>query len=226
MSNFLVLRGFSPLLQRHIEIAARGNTLIAARNLSATNALFEAITGGSAPGAPLPYMLPHDHSPEGGGASIPRGCIYSFDVGDSSSSWTHAMTGTTSWERIGDRAYDFPVFVSPGIDTNNTAISTNPCRLTAKILAATGSADASLKLYNATAQAESSSVTLTTTLAWHTISDVPCTGGRWNEINIQASQGAVGSNNLYIYALSLHETRTNSQPESSGTTTYTSVTRP
>lgn len=225
----LILRGFTALLQRQIEIAARGSTLIPQRNFAAANALWEALTAAPALGAQLPYILPHDHGPEGGGGALPRGCIYSFDVGDEETAYHVVYAGVTGWANMITRTkYTFPAWVSPGIDSGSTNVSGGTCYLIAKICARATLGGAEIRLANKTNgnTNNSSAVAVGTTISWLTISDVYAYGGRWNEFDIQSQQTTAVANNVYVYAVSLHEIRATSQPASAGAYTYSSVPRP
>jgi hypothetical protein len=222
----LFLRGYSPLTQRMIEIAARGSTLIPQSLQAAQNAMWEAITGSAALGAQLPYIQPHDHGPDGGGGSIPRGCIYSFDAADSDSAFVKNYETTGNWSPFDSRNYTFPAWPSPGVDSANTNVSAGTCYLIAKILAVATATGGELRLTNNTYAASSSAATVGTTLAWLTISDVRTRGGRWNEFDLEVQQTIDQANTINVYALSLHEIRATSQPVSTGTTTYSAVTRP
>jgi hypothetical protein len=231
----LILRGFSALLQNTISIAARGSTLIATGIFSSINAVWEAVFGSSAPGALLPYMMPHDHGPDGGGAPIPRGCIYSFDVGDEQAFET-SFSGAATWGPIILRDYTFPAFVSHGIDSDDDSIVGIgiKCYLQAKVLCVATSTGAQLRLANHTKTttptgiipSPSAAVVVPTTLSWVTVDQIPCAGGRWNNFDIEVQQADPNANTIRVYALSLHELRNPSQPASAGQYTYTSVPRP
>lgn len=222
----LFLRGYSSLTQRLIEIGARGSTLIPQTMQAAENAMWEAITGSAALGAQLPYIQPHDHGPDGGGGAIPRGCIYSFDVGDSSTAYAKGHETTGSWSPFQSREYDFPAWPSPGVDSDSTNVSGGTCYLIAKILAVATATGGELRITNNTYGASSSAATVGTTLSWLTISDVRTRGGQWNKFDLEVQQTIDQANTIEVYALSLHEIRATSQPASNGTTTFSAVTRP
>lgn len=225
----LILRGFSALLQRSIAIGARASTLIPNGIYAAINAIWEAMLGAPAPGAGLPYMVPHDHSDYAGGAAIPRGCIYSFDTGDEAS-FEAVFATTTSWTPFVSRDYTFPAFVSPGIDTDSDSIVGGgaKCYLQAKVLCVGTATGGQLRLTNKnrTTTTTSATATVGTSLAWVDIDNVPCIGGQWNEFDLDVQQSTATANTVTVYAFSLHELRDPSQPESSGAYTYSSVPRP
>jgi hypothetical protein len=235
MNGPLILRGYSALLQRSIEIAAVGSTFIPGAIFSAENALWEAITAAPAMGAQIPAIMPHDHGPDlassGGGASIPRGCIYHFDEGDATGH-SIGFAGVSSFIAIpAQRAYTFPAFVSPGIDSDDDSVAGGgaKCFLEARILARSSNTGGEVRLTNKSRQASplsSSALVPTTTIAWYTLADIPCLGGQWNEFDLEARQTTAVTNEITIYALSLHEIRDTSQPESAGSTVYSSITRP
>lgn len=220
----LILRGYTALTVQQTHIGARGSCLIPQRYQSAENALWESITGAAALGAQIPYIIPHDHGPDGGGASLPRGCLYSFDVGDDQDAYSHAFTTTTGWTNLeANRAYTFPCYPSPGVDSSNTNVSAGTCYLIAKILAVGTASGGEIRLANGTTGTQSSAATVTTSLTWLTINDIPSKGGTWNKMTLQAQQTSANTNTVRVYALSLHEVRGTSQPESNGTTTYSSL---
>ena len=231
----LILRGFSALNQKLIEIGAIGSTLIPNRVYSSVNALFEAVTGGATIGAGIPLVLPHDHGKFGGGAPIPRGCIFSFDNGDNQTAWKKSFAApTATWERMQtDRDFDFMAYVSTGIDTDELSVAGAgaKCYLSGWILADASATGAELRLYNKTrvSSQTSSAISISsgTTIAWYQVTDIPCAGGRDNKLDLQARFSSASSGDyVRVYACSLYETRQISQPESSGVYVYSSTPRP
>lgn len=229
----LILRGYSDLNQKDIEIGSRCSTLLPQRVLQAANSLWESITGAPALGASDTRIRPHDHSPDGGGISIPRGCIYTFDVGDDQDSWRTDFPGIeTQWNRsLVDRRFDFPVYVSPGIDSSIDSVAGGgvKCYLVARVLCEATAVGGKIRLRNtsrASGSDVSSVITPTTTIAWHSLTDVPCVGGQYNLFNLETRHPTASVNTIRIYALSLHEIRSVSQPATAGTYLYSAVPRP
>lgn len=231
MSNRLVLRGWTALLQRQIEIGAKGSTLTPQRLYAAANAAWEATTGGPAPGAAIPYILGHDHGTDGGGAPIPRGLIASLDVAEETDFAANTLVATTWASFQPGWDYILPAAVSPGIDTDNDSVAGGgaKCYLVAQVLCRAALAGGEIQLINnnrGSGSNISSAATVPTTLGWVEIADVPCVGGRINEFDVQWRQTTATSNTITMYALNLSEVRGVSQPESTGTTVYSSVSRP
>lgn len=229
----LILRGYSSLNQNDIEIGGRGSTLLPQRILQAANSLWESITGGAALGASDSRIRPHDHSPDGGGVSIPRGCIYTFDVGDDQDSWRTDFPGLeTEWNRsLADRRFDFPVYVTPGIDSSIDSVvgGSVKCFLAARVLCHATAAGGEIRLSNTSRGSSpdtSSIINPTPTITWYSLSDVPCVGGQYNLFNLETRNMSGSVNQIRVYALSLHEIRAVSQPETSGAHLYSAVPRP
>lgn len=226
-----VLRGFPPMSRRVAQIARKGRAQLADAAGAMLNGLVERITSSPAIGAAVRAYRYHDHGPEGG-APLPRGCIFSADVGsrdDNRDKILHTLLGSASWERMSDTysmEFLFPVEVSQGIDSDSTNVSSNDCALRVELIVEVSAATAvDVRIYNHTTESSSSSDTTdgTTDIQILSITDVPCAGGETNRLDIEVQDTGGGTDILYILGVAVFETRAESQPASAGTTTYSSL---
>jgi hypothetical protein len=224
-----VFRAFPPLARKFAQIARAGRSTVVDNVLTHLNGLVERLGGIAAIGAATRAFRYHDHGPEGG-TPLFRGSIFSFDVGERSSNeakFFYAINAGSTWESLaaeyGMEAL-FPAEVSDGIDSNSTNVSANPCALRAEItVRASFSVDFEVRIKNLTTGATSTEATGSgTTPQTLSISDVPCVGGQTNFFDIEV-YGDAAAPTLYFLGFNLLETRAESQPASSGTTTYSSL---
>jgi len=232
----LILRGFGELTNNVIQIGKRGASAIAVRMFAAGNALYESLTGVPASGATRRDIRAHDHTP-GNGIVIPRGSVYSFDVGEdlsASSAWSVAIAiaDMGSYFAILDRSPNLKIFVTPGIDENTTAVSGSACTLEAKILVDVdltgGGSSVDFRFYNRNTGTYSAAQNATA-LQWISFGDIPIEGGVWNDLDIEIQgNGGAGSAiaRVSIFSFNLAETYGRSQPESNGNYLYNNPSAP
>jgi hypothetical protein len=195
------------------------------------NGLVERITSSPAIGAATRAYHYHDHGPEGG-VALPRGCIFSADVGsrdDNRDKILHLLDGSTDWQRLSETygmEFLFPVEVSFGVDSDSTNVSSNPCALRAELIVEVSAATAiDVRIYNHTTESNSSTDTTdgTTGIQVLSFTDVPCEGGQFNLLDIDVRETGGTTPTIYFLGIAIFETRAESQPASAGTTTYSSL---
>ena len=225
-----VVRSFPALARRIAQIAREGRATLIDNVLATLNGLTERIAGVGAVGAARRVWRYHDHGPEGG-IPLPRGSIFSFDTGERASfedDFSYTINATATQESLAAEygmEFLFPAEVSFGIDSDSTNLSSNPCALRAELTVRVSSADdVEITIKNLTTGTSSSAATTdgTTGIQTLTISDVPCKGGQTNLFDILV-ECSTATPSVFFHGLNLIETRNESQPQSSGTTTYSSL---
>jgi len=230
---------------RHVEaqVAARGRSVSISKLVGTVHGEFELVTGTPPPGAGSRLLRPHDHCEIG--VPLPRNAQHTFDCGQRVGSgqglrwqnqtavdWFRPYKGsfdysyiTATNERFATKPANFHIYVTPNIDSDNTAVSTNPCYLSVFGLVGINIA-CSLRFYNRTLDQVSATISLTNTTSIDEFSGTcPCRGGVVNEIDVEMFCSTT-SNLIVMHQLTFAETRTTSQPASSGTALYASSTRP
>lgn len=238
------LRTLVPLPHDKYRTGERGAGAAMARLASSAQALHEVITGVPPAGDGAPIHAPHDHCYIG--VPLPRGCQYYFDCGEQVDEWSWANGTTTEWWRYYNgsqvisynpatsaRYYDDPAdihaYATPNVDSENTAISGNPCYLVADLLVWTDN-DCEFRFYNIDRDEVSATVNLvgaavTAAPPQEITCYIPVTGGRVNQYYPEFQCSTV-NNIVTIAQLGIYETYAISQPKSVGTELYNTVTRP
>lgn len=217
--------------------------------ISAVQGYHELLTGVPAPGASTLLFMPHDHYGDRG-IAWPRGTqsFAAFGANSTAMQWTttgndwfipdfnggqiKSFDVTTNERDIQDpNGFEVPpaitAYCTPGIDTDYTAVSTNPCYYDVKLLAFSSFTSAELRFYNRTTQSTGTAVSVggtATDLAEVTIK-CPMKEGVINEIDLE-QRCTAGANTMRILQWCFAETRSTSQPATSGTVAYASSTRP
>ena len=199
-----------------------------------TNGLREFVTGAPTRGIQVQTVEGHDHTERGGGAILPRGRLDGFDHGenDSTNGYMKEIDGTEVdvWyyadedNDIGLDAHLFPE-VTDGIHAGKNNNSSNPCTLVAHIFffaqndgGVTGSYRVRLK--NMDTGDTSSHQTLSVgaggdDVNWLEITDVPLndeSGLHRYKLQVLGTVAGV----MRVFACTVFETRSESQPASSG----------
>lgn len=224
-----VIRSFAPMARRVVQIGREGRNAIIDSALAHINGLVERLSGVAAIGAAARTFRYHDHGPNGG-VSLPRGSIFSFDVGERSANedkFSYTISAEATWESLAAKygmEFLFPVEVSFGVDSNSNNVLGNPCTLRAEFtVRANLSVDYGIRIRNLTTSSVSAQATTTgTTPQTLTISSVPCSGGKTNLLDIEV-YGYTATPTIFFLGFNLLETRNESQPASSGTTTYSQL---
>lgn len=241
-----VPRSLSPLPHRETQIGERGRSVSRIKMDAMAHALHEVVMGTPPPGAGKRLFATHDHCYRG--IALPRNMQYCYDQGQqiqnlswdnvNAADWSAPIEGNSgqdisfvvsSSERLAPRDYrTFRAYATPNVDSDNTAVSTNPCYLAAYMLLASDYA-CDLRFYNIDRQEVSATVSVPAVLSTdppvERTAYLPCTGGRVNEYIVEMKCTTTG-NTVTIYQLLIAETRTISQPASAGTALYASATRP
>lgn len=241
-----VPRSLSPLPHRETQIADRARSISRVKLVANAHGLHEVITGVPAPGTGSRLYVAHDHCYRG--IALPRNAQYSYDQGknvsklswsnNTATDWSSPVEGTTgqsisyvvSSSTRNDVAglHTFRVYATPNIDSDNTAVSTNPCYLVADMLIVSDY-DCSLRFYcvernEVSATVAVSAVALPAPPVERT-AYLPCIGDTVNTYIVEQLCGTV-PNTVSIYQLLIGETRSFSQPVSAGSLLYASATRP
>jgi hypothetical protein len=235
----LVLSGWNPQDYRRTHIGRQGLYNVGLSVANSTNAIYESLFGRAAPGASRATVMPHDHTEEGGGAIVPRGRIWGFDHGYKEDGWEYEFSsghgGNTGIEQemFPDRPdADFWVDPTSGINGSKTNLSGNPCTLVAGIcmwsLNSSGAlASFRFRLKNVETNAVSSWATMSMSAydkrtKQLRILDVPLSpinGRQGFRVEVEGTESGI----VRIFALSIYETREQSQPASEGSHLYDSV---
>ena len=233
-----IISSYPLLSQEEVQTARRLGALLASKSYGAANALHELISGAPGPGGQGLLFKPHDHCEVG--VSLPRASQWSFawPVGTAAealqvvilyaNTWYHRpRVGITYYAESGAGEADLMLYVTPGVDVDNTAVGTNPCGLEAKITFGATGGTTKLRFWNRTTKTASSTYTTTTSgiLVTLSVTDIPCRGGSWNAIDVEI-QSDTAAAQITVWDLVISETRTASQPASSGTATLTGATKP
>jgi len=230
------------LRHANAQTGERGRAVVIGKIATTSHGLHEILTGVAAPGAGQLVFLPHEHCYVG--TSLARNAQYCADhgqhlgvgkglywlIGDAVNYWTPIDGGQDKSYDVGSstRYVDFPpmiqAYATPRIDSDSTAVGagSNPCRFRVFGLV-TASAATTLRFYNRTRNEVSATISLPGGYQEFD-STIPVSGGRVNEIDIEA-QGTI-NRSVIIHQITVAETRSLSQPESAGTTLYTTATRP
>lgn len=238
-------RGLHPLRHAETQIGERVRSVSIHKVVGTSQALYEMIIGAGCPGADRMLFLPHDHVYRG--VSIPRNAQMTVDYGNEVTtgnglSWT---VGFSSWYRPHDggevvnvnasgvrsttNPANFRVYVTPGIDTDNTAVSNVSCYLNAEFLVSSDANPVEFRIYNKTidqVSASSGVVAAYTANLTEIQLKIPCVGGRMNELEIECLAPSGGGSNVTVHQGFIAERRYESQPKTAGTTAYASSTRP
>jgi len=239
-------RGLHGLRHEETQIGDRVRSVSFHKIVATSQALHEVVTGVGCPGADRMLFKAHEHvrTPTGDqGIPLPRNALYSLDFGSEItkgnglswgtgfSSWYKPHNGSevvsvnASGTRITTNPANFRVFVTPGIDSDKTAISTQPCYLNAEFLVSNDTQPIDYRIYNRTIDQIINSVNVSAYTTSLTIIQlkIPCEGGKINELDIEA-YGTGGT--VTVHQGFIAERRFESQPATSGTTAYTASTRP
>lgn len=237
MSTF---SSYGLLSQEKIHIAEKLSSLRASLGYGAANAIYEMMLGAGPPGGQGLLFMPHDHCEIG--TSLARSSQYSFARKQDSASWliTCVVLGTyyhldrnglTQHKNITNKPVGVPdlvLYVTPGIDSDNTNVSSNDCALEAKIVMYADSGTTDVRVFNRTtnsASTASQTATSGSVVRLATITDIPCKGGKWNEIDIEIKNDTNGAI-VNILDINIAETRSASQPVSGGSATLTAASKP
>ena len=225
-----VLVGFTALLNEAVQIGVRGNLTIALNLFKCINGLWEASHALAAPGSNTIHIQPHDHTDTGGGVSLPRGVAYSWDTGDAQDTFTQAIAAPDTWTDLSGRTIGFKAYVSDGIGSDIVSVvgGSTKCFLEAWVCieCTNGTIGDSVRVRNLIRGENSSSIAVTTTAQWLQFTDIPCTPGSWNDFAVQVATTSAGTSTFYGYAFIMAEIRDTSQPNSSASTTFSSVALP
>jgi hypothetical protein len=230
------------LRHANAQTGERGRSVVIGKIATTSHGLHEILTGVAAPGAGQLVFLPHEHCYVG--TPLARNAQYCADHGqhiavgkglrwalnNSVDYWTPIDGGQDkSYDVSSNKRYvDFPsliqAYATPRVDSDSTAVGagSNPCRFRVFGLI-TADAATTLRFYNRTRNEVSATISLPGGYQEFD-STIPVSGGRVNEIDVEA----LGTTGRYviIHQITVAETRSLSQPESAGTTLYTTATRP
>ena len=191
------------------------------------NALYEGILNRASPGASSQEIKGHDHYASGyGGRAIGHGCIWSHHNVHGAYGWITATLGTVNQWEYADlsetyrrtnstpnattganstapliKAYVTTGFTSSGAPPSSTPylgawIYVSPTDSTTTVEA---------RLYNQTTATRSPAVTVTND-AWTYIRFVPCSGGAWNDFDVQIRRtNTTTSNSVSVKGLIIVE---------------------
>ena len=237
-----ISRSLSMLRHANAQTGERGRSVVIGKIATTSHGLHEILTGVAAPGAGQLVFLPHEHCYVGTplarnaqycadhGKNIAAGKGLRWDIGNSVDYWTPYKGSQTKSYDVGSalRFVDFPpmiqAYATPRVDSDSTAVGagSNPCRFRVFGLVTAQSAT-TLRFYNRTRNEVSATISLPGGYQEFD-STIPVSGGRVNEIDVEA----LGTTGRYviIHQITVAETRSLSQPESAGTTLYTTATRP
>ena len=242
-----VQQAFGVFEQEAIRARAHFNSQITGRPYQGLPFLFESILDRAAPGAGAQLICGQDHGEDGGrpiprnlvcSADIGKG----IDTASTPSPlYTLSYTGGSGWVNIND-GVSSPMdvdwidagYVSPGIDSSVDAISGNPCYLAARVIVQVQTlssivewsfrwvnvTDGAVDILGASSvQSDTEGFAPSSPTAFYyvalTFSQIPCLEARYNRFMFQCSCPNDGSVRLVSYTIT--ETRTESEPESSGT---------
>ena len=241
-----VPRSLNPLRHDETQIAERLRSVSIVKLAGHVQGLYEVLLGKPCPGAQTQLFAHHDHCRRG--IPLPRQTQWCMDSGDNVSDWAwnnnFASGSTDYWYRPLDGgsqlSYDsggtgtrniqgpanFHVYVTPNIDSDKTAVSTNPCYLSVGLLF-TSTYACDLRFYNRTRKEAGAAVAIpaAATVVNEATLTIPCVGGVVNEIDIEMKCGTI-SNTIILHQMYIAETRSVSQPQTAGTVVYTTTTRP
>ena len=233
--------GWDRLGQDRAYIGERGRSSLARSIQTASNALFETITGAPPPGGQLVFIKPHDHGLNGG-TPLARGSHWSF-AARVQNQWTISIgsvssTGSPIWYWF-TRDYETALEANTktpanmmldipwGLDSDSTAISGLPCYLEAKLRvylpAAGGATSASFSFYNLETGSRSDVQTVSSFAASSILSfsQIPIKGGIRNRLILSAR--CDDTLDLNILGLNICSTRTATQPASTGSAIETAA---
>lgn len=239
-----VPRSLNPLRHEETQIGDRARSASEVKLVSMAQAMYEVIMGAPPPGAQQQLFMAHDHCYRG--ISLPRQTQYCFDCGaniSAGNSWRWQAGDSVNWytpldgsqtmtyetatsKRSTHSPAMFRVYVTPGIDSDHTAVSTNPCYLRFLFLVSSVTYASDVRAYNRTRDAVSATVNvgaLGANLDELSLS-IPCVGGVVNEIDIEIL--STTGNVFILHQGFIAETRSVSQPQTAGTQAYASATRP
>lgn len=217
---------FPTLDRRQTKIAGDASYHLASALSSYQNGLCEAISGLPAEQNPRLSIKAHNHQ-ESLGTTLPRGVIYCLDWGGFAQGDYYTTTASGFFSFFSWKP-SFYAFVSPGIDSSvDREGGSGKAKLYANLLVKTSTHAFDIKIKNTTPgmlNASSSVKTTSVHSGYQEIefTDIPCKGGVWNSFELLVDGGAA-SRTIHLYSLHLVETRTHSQPKSSGTTVFSSL---
>lgn len=241
-----VPRSLSPLPHRETQIGERGRAVSEAKLVASAHAMHEVLLGVPCPGAGKRIYATHDHCYRG--IALPRNLQFCYDQGHNvqklswqngdAINWWSPMEGTTgqslSYETSTSKRFNpyehhsIRAYATPNVDSDNIAVSGNPCYLVADLLIASDYA-CSLRFYNVDRQEVSATAAVPAVASLSPPAEVtaylPVIGGRVNQYIVEMQCSTTG-NQVNVYQLSVAETRTHSQPASQGTQLYTVASRP
>lgn len=241
-----IISSFPVLAHNFIHIAKQCAASVGIRSFMAINGLHEMILGAPPPGAVNQLLFPHDHSGKkfNGGFPIARNNIYSFAT-DNAAAWAIEIPANDLYYRvdrdgttraINQQQYpcNFQAYVSPGLDSDFVSYdSGNDCAVEAKLMIYVGSVPATtttVRFFNRTTLTYSSGVPTSTigSIVQLGFDDIPIAQGRWNQFDIEAKMTNSGAPYTPVYILDcvVSETIEFSEPESEGSSIYSSVTKP
>lgn len=190
----------------------------------AANALYEAVYDRPAPGSTIQKIQGHDHSAQGG-RPVPMGKLYSAG-GATTIPWATATLPTINqWEYsdkdnavgtrrtsgtpnqttgAGSATQQFSAYVTFDIVSGGNPPTVNPY-LHAKIqLLIPSLSSAEVRIYNKTINALSESI-IAFSNEWIDISKIPCSGGEWNDFDIQIRRTSGSDGNFSVLGVRLFE---------------------
>ena len=213
------LRSFPPISHETIAIAAKARGAILAGLISRCNALHEVAFGAAPPGESSRIFPGHRHT---GSEAIPRGCLLSIDFGENLSMFARSIGSgeLNQWLTVDlggvERRPGLVAYTTPGVSSDVTAEGGSAASIVADILLnCTGSVNLDMRFYNRRRDAYSSIGSVGSSgLQAPSISDVPVDSGI-DELELQIRSSSVMT--FRLVALTLNETRSRSQPQTTGT---------